>query len=50
MKEYPLRELHDVALVHQKHVGIVAWNPQGVLDCLEDVALAGALMRLCKCA
>ena len=36
-------ELHDVALVHQGHVALVALEAQGVLDRLADVALAAVL-------
>ena len=38
--EGPFRELHDVALVHQCHVALVALKAQGVLDCFADMALA----------
>ena len=38
--EGAFRELHDVALVHQGHVALVALKTQGVLDGLADVALA----------
>ena len=38
--EGPLGELHDVALVHQGHVALVALQLEGMQDCLADVALA----------
>ena len=41
--EGALREFHDVALVHQGHVALFAFHPQGVLDRLTDMALAAVL-------
>ena len=41
--EGALGELHDVALVHQGDVALVALQLQGVLDRLADVALAAVL-------
>jgi hypothetical protein len=38
--EGPLGELHDVALVHQGHVALVALKLEGMQDRLADVALA----------
>ena len=36
-------ELHDVALVHQRHVALGPLQPQGVLNRLADVSLAAVL-------
>ena len=41
--EGALGEFHDVALVHQGHVALVALEAQGVLDGFADVALAAVL-------